>query len=165
MEKRGEAMNKFKIRRDKKGTRAGLSVLGSILSAVMASACCIGPALLALVGAGTAGLSGILGMYRPYFIGLSVVLLGVAFYHTYRKREVKCEDGTSKRVNAGRWDRVSVWFAAVVTIAVIVVPSISAAHTATAESLKVDHAEYKLEAASHVRSVGDSCCEVRKEPK
>ncbi len=154
-------MKESKSRRE---TIGGISVAGSILSAVAASACCIGPAVLALLGAGTAGLSGVIGVYRPYFIGLSVILLGVAFYLTYRKREVKCEDSTCKKVGAGKWEKISLWFAAVVTIAVIAIPSISAAHAASAESLKAGNAAYKPAAAVAVPSAGDSCCEIPKQP-
>lgn len=155
-------MKESKSRRE---TIGGISVAGSILSAVAASACCIGPAVLALLGAGTVGLSGVIGVYRPYFIGLSVVLLGVAFYLTYRKREVKCEDGTCKKVGAGKWEKISVWFAAVVTVAVIAMPSISAAHAVSAEPLKAASAAYKPAAAATVQSAGDSCCEIPKKPR
>lgn len=164
MKQAGDDMKKFKLRRETMVTRAGLSSLGSLLSAVVASACCIGPALLALLGAGTVGLSGVLGMYRPYFIGLSVILLGIAFYLTYRKHEVRCEDGTFKTISAGKWDKISVWFAAVVTMIVIAIPSITAVHTAIAEPLTDGHANYKVETTHSVKIAADSCCEVKQRP-
>lgn len=140
--------------------RTGIPVLGSVLAAVVASACCVGPALLALIGAGTVGISGVLGAYRPYFIGISALLLGIAFYLTYRKREIICEDGTCKTVRGGKWDKIGVWFAAVVAAAVIAIPSITAAHAAGAAPSKGGPAGYGLAAGSSAPV--DSCCEVRK---
>lgn len=141
-----------------------IPVVGSVVTAVVASICCIGPALLALAGAGTAGIFGTLDVYRPYFIGLAAVLLAAAFYFTYRKREVVCEDGSCRKIAAGKWDKISVWFAAVVTVAVIAIPSISAAHTASPESLKEKSAAYKPKSAGTVLPAGDSCCELRRKP-
>ncbi len=76
--------------------------VGSIATAVIASLCCIGPAVLALAGAGSIGVFSAFEKYRPYFIGVTAVLLGAAFYLTYRKREVKCEDGSCKIEGAGK---------------------------------------------------------------
>lgn len=143
-----------------KAKRSRIPLLGSILAAVMASACCVGPALLALIGAGTAGFSGVPGAYRPYFIGISVLLLGLAFYLTYRKREVRCEDGTCKTVRAGKWDRIGVWFAAFIAAAVIAIPSITAAHAAAAP-LKDARAGYVSGTGSSSPAAGDSCCVIR----
>lgn len=62
-----------------------LSLGGSVAAAVAASACCIGPLVFALLGIGGAGFLVALEPYRPVFTVLTVGLLGVGFYLTYRK--------------------------------------------------------------------------------
>ncbi len=109
-----------------------ISATGSILTAIAASACCIGPVLLALVGVGGLGIFGALESYRPYFIGLTIVLLGLAFYLTYRKKEIACEDGSCKVVKAGKWNKIGVWTSAVIALAAILFPYFNVTPTATA---------------------------------
>ena len=58
---------------------------GALVAAFLASACCIGPLVFALLGLGGAGLLVALEPYRPYLIALTFGLLGLGFYLTYRK--------------------------------------------------------------------------------
>ena len=74
--------------------KTALTSLGSVLSALLASLCCIGPVVFALIGAGSLGFAAVFEPYRLYLLALTVLFLGTAFYFTYRKREVQCEDGT-----------------------------------------------------------------------
>jgi copper chaperone CopZ len=109
-----------------------ISATGSILTAIAASACCIGPALLAVAGVGGLGIFGALESYRPYFIGLTVVLLAIAFYFTYRKRQIACEDRSCKDVKAGKWNKIGVWTSAVIALAAILFPYYNVTPAATA---------------------------------
>jgi mercuric ion transport protein len=59
--------------------------ISSIFSAFIASACCVGPLVFALLGIGGAGLLVKFEPYRPYFIVVTFALLGTGFYFTYRK--------------------------------------------------------------------------------
>jgi copper chaperone CopZ len=103
-----------------------LSSVGSIATAIVASLCCIGPAVLAIAGAGSLGAFAAFEKFRPYFIGLTAVLLGLAFYMTYRKREVQCEDGTCKISSAGKWNKIGVWSATVSAALAISYPYLAA---------------------------------------
>ncbi len=58
---------------------------GAIGSAVAASICCIGPLALALLGLGGGAMLLRFEPLRPYFLGASLLLLGGAFYLTYRQ--------------------------------------------------------------------------------
>jgi mercuric ion transport protein len=83
--------------------------VGGVTAAVIASLCCIGPVLVVFLGVGSIAAFSAFEIYRPYLIGLTVALIGLAFYLTYRKREVKCEDGTCKIESASKWAKTGVW--------------------------------------------------------
>lgn len=97
------------------------------MTAIVASLCCIGPVLVALLGVGSIGAFAVFESYRPYFIGATVVLLGAAFYIVYRKREVRCEDGTCKIEDAGRWNKIGVWSATFLAVIAIAFPYLGVA--------------------------------------
>lgn len=70
------------------------STAGGVLTAFLASICCIGPLVFAAMGVGvgatgflanTAGFLKALLPYRPLFIGLTAVFLSISFYLAYRK--------------------------------------------------------------------------------
>lgn len=96
--------------------------VGSVVAAIVASLCCIGPVAVALIGVGSIGAFAVFEPYRPYLIGVTVLLLGLAFYLTYRKREVICEDGTCKMENASKWNKMTVWLVAVLAGIAIAFP-------------------------------------------
>ena len=53
--------------------KAILTTSGSILSSLLASLCCIGPFVFALIGAGGLGFAAAFEPYRPYLLALTVV--------------------------------------------------------------------------------------------
>lgn len=111
--------------------KAKLTMTGAVFTAVIASLCCIGPIAIATIGVGSIAAFSVIWEYRPYLIGFTVVLLGLAFYLTYRKREVVCEDGSCKVESAGKWKKLSVWFATLVAALAIAFPYISVPQTQT----------------------------------
>lgn len=61
------------------------TVIGSVVAATVASACCLGPVVFSVVGVGALGAAAVrLEPLRPLFMGLTAVLLAGAFYVTYR---------------------------------------------------------------------------------
>ncbi len=58
---------------------------GAIGSAIAASICCIGPLALALLGLGGGAMLLKFAPFRPYFLGVTLLLLGGAFSLTYRQ--------------------------------------------------------------------------------
>lgn len=83
--------------------------VGGVTAAVIASLCCIGPVLVVFLGVGSIAAFSVFEIYRPFFIGVTVALIGLAFYLTYRKREVACENGTCKMESASRRAKIGVW--------------------------------------------------------
>lgn len=102
--------------------KTSLASVGGIAAAVIASLCCIGPVLVVFLGVGGIAAFSVFEVYRPHLIGLTVLLIGLAFYLTYRKREVKCEDGTCKVETASEWTKTGVWGATLLAIAAIGFP-------------------------------------------
>ncbi len=101
-----------------------LSTSGSIVSAFLASLCCIGPVVLSVIGAGSLGFAAVFEPYRPYLMVTTVLFLGAGFYFTYRKREVKCEDGTCKVESAGTLNKAILWIAAVIAVVFMFFPQL-----------------------------------------
>src|SRR5689334_2687282 len=96
------------------------AALGGVGTALVASACCIGPVAFSLIGAGAVGASAVvLQPYRPWFIGMTVLLVGFAFYSAYRPLPVTaCADGTCASPSR-RAARVLAWVAAVIAAVLI----------------------------------------------
>ncbi len=99
--------------------------IGSVLTAFLASVCCIGPIVLAALGLGGVGLATGLEAYRPYFLTATVIFLAAGFYFTYRKREVVCADGSCEVRGAGKWSKISLWFVTVLVIFFVAFPYIN----------------------------------------
>ncbi|MCI0330337.1 MAG: cation transporter [candidate division Zixibacteria bacterium] len=102
--------------------RTGWIKGGSILSGLVASACCIGPLVFSLLGFGSFGFAVALEKWRPLFMMVTFGFLGLAFFLTYRKREVACEDGTCKVKTAGRTQKITLWTVAVFAVALAFYP-------------------------------------------
>lgn len=106
--------------------------MGGLVAAFLASVCCIGPLVFAALGvgiggtgllAGTAGfLKGLLP-YRPWFIGLTGLLLGVSFYLACRKPTSTCAPG-SICVPRGttRASRVLLWVVTAIALVLVLAP-------------------------------------------
>ena len=99
--------------------------IGTVLTAFFSSLCCIGPIVFAILGLGGVGVFIGLETYRPYFIGLSIVFLGISFYLTYRKREIICEDGSCIIQRGSKWSKISLWTIIFIVGVFIVFPSLN----------------------------------------
>lgn len=111
--------------------------VGTILSAIMASACCWLPLLLLAVGVSGVGVAATLETYRPLFIIVTFGFLAAAFYFTYRPRRAASADacctatqsccppsGTAKprRFNMLAFNKVMLWVVTVLAVAFLLFP-------------------------------------------
>lgn len=75
-------------------SKSGKLATAGILSAIVASLCCISPVLALISGAtGAASAFSWLEPFRPYLIGLTVLILGFAWYQKLKPRppeEIQC---------------------------------------------------------------------------
>lgn len=61
------------------------AVKWGLLSAIVASLCCIGPLALIFLGVGSASTALSIGYRKPYFLAFGIIVLGYGFYQLYRK--------------------------------------------------------------------------------
>lgn len=71
------------MKEGKKTTNTALK--WGVLSALVASLCCIGPLVLILLGVGGASTALSIGYRKPYFLLFGLVILAIGFYFIYRK--------------------------------------------------------------------------------
>ena len=101
---------------------------GSVLAAITASLCCIGPMVAVLLGASGFAASAVFEEWRPVFLGLTVVLLALAWYLTYRKPKAACEEGSACATKpVAKWNKAVLWFATGVILVTAAFPSLSSA--------------------------------------
>lgn len=100
------------------------TVVGSVIAAVAASACCLGPVVLSAVGAGALGATAVrLEPLRPLFITATAGLLGAGFYVSYRRTpSQQCAVGGSCAPSAKRSARITLWVAAVIVLLLVTFP-------------------------------------------
>jgi mercuric ion transport protein len=110
--------------RNTSGTKSGTLALASI-AGVLASACCIGPLVLASIGLGSivAGVVATFEPLRPVFIVIALVALGFAGWKIYRRPLAACEPGsTCVLPRTDRIYRTVFWVIALIVLALITFP-------------------------------------------
>ena len=102
---------------------------GAIVSAFIASACCVGPLVLALLGIGGGAMLLKFEPYRPYFMVVTLGLLGLGFWLQYRKpKPVTNADGITcdcPTPRANKTGRVMLWVATVLVVGFLAFPYIA----------------------------------------
>ncbi len=92
--------------------------IGSVLTALLASACCTLPVLFMVLGVGGIGVIGLVTPYRTPLTILTFLLLGVAFFLTYRKKGCDgCGPTKGERVN-----RIVLWVSLVLAVVFLLFP-------------------------------------------
>ena len=99
-------------------------VLGSVVAALGASACCLGPVVFSIIGAGALGAASTrLESLRPVFVGLTGVLLVAGFFVTYRRnQDESCGPGDTCPPKANRTANVLLWIATFVAVLLVTFP-------------------------------------------
>ena len=118
-----------------------IATVGTLISAIMASACCWLPLVLLAVGVSGAGIAATLETYRPLFMVVTLGFLGAAFYFTYRPKKAVAEGGHGccptegaeaegccaptgkRRFNMMALNKVMLWVVTVLAVAFLFFPS------------------------------------------
>lgn len=107
--------------------------VGGLSTALLSSVCCIGPLVFAALGVGvgatgfladTAGVLKSFLPYRPAFIGLTILLLGIGLYLAYRKPELaRCMPGKECiQENLKGGNRTWFWIVASLALVLVLAP-------------------------------------------
>lgn len=109
--------------REERFARAGMAA--SVLAAVGASVCCIGPVVAAMFGVTSLAALVKYEPLRPLFAVVTIGFLGVAFYMTYRRRPAEecAPDSICTTRGVDRVNRFMLWIAAAVAVVVLTFPT------------------------------------------
>ena len=100
------------------------TLIGGLLAGIGASACCVGPFLLLSLGIGGSWIGNLTAMttYRPYLVGLTLVLLGLAFRQLYLAPRRFAADSTCALPDTLKRQRIIFWIASVFILVMITFP-------------------------------------------
>lgn len=92
---------------------------GALASAVLSSTCCWLPLLLVAFGMSAAGVTTMLNDYRPIFLGVAAVSLGLGFFFAYRPKPGCAAAGTCAVPSSRlvRTQRMMLWGASLLVLA------------------------------------------------
>ena len=136
--------------RESGGGRVVLSMAGAITAALAASACCLIPAVLALVGASGAGFAARFAPYRMYFLTATGIALALGFWLVYRPQENDCGCAVPRRRTAAR---VGLWITTILAVGAAAYPLLGSGY-ATAGSPAA-----QAKATLHLKVRGMDCKE------
>lgn len=102
--------------------KKNISAVGAVLSAVLASICCVGPLALGALALGGVGFAIGLEKYRPYFLAATAIFLAVGFYQAYFRREI-CADGSCKVGSGSSAVKGMLWVIALAVAGIASFPS------------------------------------------
>ena len=100
-------------------------LVGTLVAGLLASACCIGPLVLGVLGLSSLGFAAALAPLRPWFLGLTAVFLAVGFYFAYRPQKPEaCAPGQAcAKPSSRRNQRIALWVVALLAVALASYPS------------------------------------------
>ena len=93
---------------------SSIAALGSLAAAM---SCCL-PVGTFLAAAGAAGAARILAPFRPWLVGLSILLLAIGFVRTYR--------GAQCAVRRSRFSVAVLWISAALVVGMLLFPQVIA---------------------------------------
>ena len=101
-----------------------LALAGGVLAGIGASACCVGPLLLLSLGIGGAWIAHLTALepYRPIFIVLTAVFLGLAFWKLYLVPQSCTVEDSRLADRTRRVQRICFWILVPITLAIVASP-------------------------------------------
>ena len=101
---------------DGKQTKRGLLATGGVVGAILASACCVAPLLLLMLGVSGAWIGNLTALepYKPLFATVALIFIGLGFWHVYFKTKPACDDGSyCARPESALITKAALWFSTV----------------------------------------------------
>ncbi|WP_375199137.1 mercuric transporter MerT family protein [Cupriavidus metallidurans] len=91
----------------------------SVIGAVLASSCCIAPLVLLTLGVSGAWIGNLTALepYKPGFLGVALVFIGLGFRQVYFKPKPACEDGSyCARPESAIVTKTALWVATLLVV-------------------------------------------------
>ena len=103
------------------------SLVAGVLAGIGASVCCVGPLVLLALGISGAWIADLTALepYRPLFIGLTLLFLGLAFRKLYVVPQVCTPDTPCADPKTSRRQRLTFWTVAVLMLGLLAVPTLA----------------------------------------
>lgn len=100
-------------------SRGRFAATGSLVAAVLASSCCIGPLLLVMLGVSGAWIGNLTAFeaYQPVFVTLTIGFLAFGFWQVYVKPQRECNNhGACARPVSGWVVKSLLWLSTVLVM-------------------------------------------------
>lgn len=103
------------------------SLIAGVLAAIGASVCCVGPLVLLALGISGARIGNLTAMepFRPWFIGLTLLFLGLAFRKLYLAPRACAADAACADPRVLRRQRITFWIVTTMLLLLLAVPWIA----------------------------------------
>lgn len=100
------------------------SLIAGVLAAIGASVCCVGPLVLLTLGVGGTWVGNLIAMepYRPFFMGLTLLFIGLAFRRLYLVPQVCAPDTLCADPRTRQRQRLAFWIVATLLLGLLAVP-------------------------------------------
>src|SRR5258708_39974466 len=104
-----------------------LTSIGALLGGIAASSCCVLPLLFVTLGVSGAWIGNLtaLAPYQPYFLTLTVAVLGYGLYTIYWRPRQVCCDGTCEKPLPSRAVKLGLWLAVILVAVSLIFPRIA----------------------------------------
>jgi len=115
--------NSREVASDRVRSEGGFATL-SVIGASLASACCVVPLLLVMLGISGAWIGNLtmLEPYKPYIVAATLVPLGLGFWQVYFKPKTVCEPGSyCARPRSAIITKTALWIATVIIVLAITI--------------------------------------------
>ena len=104
--------------------RNGWLAAGGVVGAILASACCVIPLLLVMLGVSGAWKGNLTALepYKPYIAIVTMGLIGVGFWRVYFQPQAACVDGSyCARPESSLITKSALWIGAFVTLLAVTI--------------------------------------------
>jgi mercuric ion transport protein len=101
------------------GHRQSWLAAGGLAGAILASSCCVLPLALVTLGVSGAWIGNFTALepYKPIFIAVAAIFIGLGFWQVYLRPRPKCEAGSyCARPQSALITQIALWLAAALVI-------------------------------------------------
>jgi mercuric ion transport protein len=101
------------------GSRHSWLAAGGVAAAILASSCCVLPLALVTLGVSGAWIGNFTALepYKPIFIAIAAIFIGLGFWQVYLRPKPKCADGSyCARPQSALITQIALWLAAALVI-------------------------------------------------